>query len=247
MKHLFIGMMIVLYTSSLSACSHQQSGGVTQNSDTLILQADQFNKKLLSTTNPLLLDVRSADEFNKEHIKGAQNVNWNGEDFKSEALKLNKTTPVFVYCLSGGRSASAAAYLRSEGFTTVYELDGGMLKWNAANLPVENGLKESEATSEKEMTLEEFNKLLETDKYVLVDFYAVWCGPCKQMEPDLKDIATTMADKVTVVRIDVDKNPTISKHFEIESLPSIHIYKNKKLVFDDIGYKTKKQLVNQLK
>jgi thioredoxin 1 len=67
------------------------------------------------------------------------------------------------------------------------------------------------------------------------------------MELHLKEIAETMADKVTVVRIDVDKNPTLSQHFEIESLPAIHIYKNKKLVFDDIGYKTKKQLINQLK
>ncbi|WP_299253465.1 thioredoxin domain-containing protein [uncultured Cytophaga sp.] len=245
MKQIFIGMMVVFFATSLSACSNQQSAAATN--DTLKLNALQFSNMVKATANPTLLDVRSEEEFNKEHIKNAKNVNWNGSDFKTQVAPLNKKEPVFVYCLSGGRSASAANYLRSEGFEKVYELDGGMLKWNAATLPVEKGNTPSVAQSEQEMSLVEFQKLLETDKYVLVDFYAIWCGPCKQMEPDLKDIAETMSDKVTVVRIDVDKNPTLSQHFEIESLPAIHIYKNKKLVYDDIGYKTKKQLVNQLK
>lgn len=105
----------------------------------------------------------------------------------------------------------------------------------------------SVAKKDSAMTLQQFESLLVTDKYVLIDFYATWCGPCRMMEPALEDIAKTMGDKVTVVRIDVDKNEELSKHFEVESLPTVQIYKNKKLVWEDIGYKTKKQLVNQLK
>jgi len=137
--------------------------------------------------------------------------------------------------------------LQANGFKEVYELEGGIMKWKASNLPVVIDAAPTEDASIEDMSLEEFKKLLQTDKYVLVDFYAAWCGPCKQMEPDLKDIAETMKDKVIVIRIDVDKNPTISKHFEIESLPTIQIYKNQKLIWEDMGYKTKKQLMHQLK
>jgi thioredoxin 1 len=247
MKQIFIGMMVVCFTTTISACSHKQSAVAMENMDSIKLAAVQFSNLIKASSNATILDVRTEEEFNKEHIEGAKNVDWNGADFKEQVLPLNKKNPIFVYCLSGGRSSNAANYLRSEGFEKVYELEGGMLKWNAAQLPVEKGVTKNADQSSNEMSLNAFQKLLETDKYVLVDFYATWCGPCKEMEPHLKEIAETMADKVTVVRIDVDKNPTLSQHFEIESLPAIHIYKNKKLVFDDIGYKTKKQLLNQLK
>ena len=232
----------------LSACSNQhQAQAVTEVVDSIKLSPIEFNNKLTNSEGAILLDVRTSKEYLDAHIKNAKNIDWNTTDFKTEVGQLDKSKPVFVYCLSGGRSASSVEYLQKVGFEKVYELDGGIMKWNASNLPLVREDAPTGVVSSADMTLEEFQKLLQTDKYVLVDFYATWCGPCKQMEPDLEEIAETMKDKVILVRIDVDKNPTISKHFEIESLPTIQIYKNQKLVWEDIGYKTKKQLTNQLK
>lgn len=244
MKTYFIKISTV-FVIALSACSNQQQAqAVTQTADSIKLSAEVFNSKLINTRDAILLDVRTPDEFSEAHIANAKNMDWNSAGFKAEAAQLDKSKPVFVYCLSGGRSASSIEFLQANGFKEVYELDGGIMKWKSANLPL---VLDPSPTATADMTLEEFKKLLQTDKYVLVDFYATWCGPCKQMEPDLKDIAETMKDKVVLVRIDVDKHPTISKHFEIESLPTIQIYKDQKLVWEDIGYKTKKQLLNHLK
>jgi thioredoxin 1 len=247
MKKHFLRITVV-FVIALSACSNQQQAqAVTQTADSVKLSAVAFNDKLNNTKNAILLDVRTPDEFSEAHIQNARNANWNSADFKTVTAQLDKSKPVFVYCLRGGRSSSSVEFLQANGFKEVYELDGGIIKWKNANLPLVSASTPTEHAATDDMTLEEFQKLLQTDKYVLVDFYATWCGPCREMEPALKDIAETMKDKVIVVRIDVDKNPTISKHFEIESLPTVQIYKDQKLVWEDIGYKTKKQLLNQLK
>jgi thioredoxin 1 len=247
MKKYFLRIAVV-FIIALSACSNQQQAqAVTQAADSVKLNAVAFSNKLNNTKDAILLDVRTPDEFSEAHIQNATNTDWNSADFKTQVAQLDKSKPVFVYCLRGGRSSSSVEFLQANGFQHVYELEGGIIKWKDANLPLTSDAAPTEPAATNDMTLEEFQKLLQTDKYVLVDFYATWCGPCKEMEPALKDIAETMKDKVVVIRIDVDKNPTISKHFEIESLPTIQIYKDQKLVWEDIGYKTKKQLLKELK
>jgi thioredoxin 1 len=220
MKKYFL-KIIGVFVIVLSACSHQQQAQAVTNkniSDSLKLNATAFKNKFENAKDAILLDVRTPHEFSEAHIKNAENIDWNSNGFKTQVEQLDKSKPVFVYCLSGGRSASATEFLVANGFKEVYELDGGIMKWKAAGLPL---VVDPSPTAKADMSLEEFKKLLVTDKYVLVDFYATWCGPCKQMEPDLKDISETMNDKVVLVRIDVDKHPTISEHFEIESLPTI--------------------------
>ncbi|WP_018341765.1 thioredoxin domain-containing protein [Cytophaga aurantiaca] len=247
MKKYFL-RIVVVFVVALSACSNQQQAqALTETADSVKLSAVAFDEKLKNTKDAILLDVRTPDEFSEAHIQNATNVDWNNADFKTKVAQLDKSKPVFVYCLRGGRSSSSIEFLQANGFQQVYELEGGILKWKDANLPLVSAAAPTETDATEDMTLVEFQKLLLTDKYVLVDFYATWCGPCKQMEPDLEDIAETMKDKVVVIRIDVDKNPTISKHFEIESLPTLQIYKGQKLVWEDIGYKTKKQLLKELK
>jgi thioredoxin 1 len=244
MVQYFLGFVFAA-TTLLVSCSNQQTQtkAITV-SDTTLLSAEEFSQKIKKEPNALILDVRTPEEFSEAHIANATNVNWK-DNFASGITEINKNQPVLVYCLSGGRSASASDYLRKNGYTQVYELQGGLLKWQASNFEVVADTVT--AAQDSGMTLQQFEALLVTDKYVLIDFYATWCGPCKMMEPALEDIAATMSDKVIVVRIDVDKNEELSKHFEVESLPTVQIYKNKKLVWEDIGYKTKKQLVSQLK
>lgn len=105
-----------------------------QNKNVLAPQA--FADKLKAASGATLIDVRTAEEFAEGHLSGAKNYDWNGEHFEHQVMGLDKSKPVFVYCLKGGRSASAASKLRDMGFSEVYELEGGTAKWQAAKLPL---------------------------------------------------------------------------------------------------------------
>ncbi|MBF4492783.1 thioredoxin fold domain-containing protein [Flavobacterium sp. MR2016-29] len=230
----FPQILFVIMLSLLFACHNQKA----KTFETLAPK--EFAAKIKTTKNPQILDVRTPDEFESEHIENARNINWNNENFAENAtLAYDKSKPVFVYCLSGGRSKKASKKLSELGFTNVYELDGGILGWN------EEGLS-SPSTAPIGMTMNDFNDLLNTDKKVLVDFYAEWCGPCKQMEPSILRMQKEMTDKVVVVRIDVDKNKTLAETLKINQLPTILIYENKAVQNKIIGLTSEENLKKQL-
>ena len=68
--------------------------------------------------------------------------------------------------------------------------------------------------------------VLESDKFVLVDFWAEWCGPCKAIAPSLEEISEEMKDKLKVVKVNIDENPTVSQSYSIRSIPALMIFKN---------------------
>ncbi len=85
-----------------------------------------------------LLDVRTQEEWDEGHLKGAKMVTVTEKDFLEKAkATLDPKKPVLVYCRSGGRSAKAVKQLREAGFTTVYDMDGGITAWQKAGKPVE--------------------------------------------------------------------------------------------------------------
>jgi len=195
------------------------------------LSAREFAKILEKEGSAQLLDVRSAEEFAGGHLEHAVNVDWNGGGFRQYASTLDKLEPVYVYCLSGGRSASAAAFLREQGFGKVYEMPGGMMEWRAEKLPEAGPVKPAGG-----LTLQQYENLLDSDKLVLVDFYADWCGPCKKMEPYLKTMEKELADKMILVRIDADQNPELCQQLNVTALPTLKLYKNKKLSWNHVGF-----------
>lgn len=218
------------------------TGNVVFAQDQYTLTAKAFNDNLTKNLNKTILDVRTEKEFEQGHLQDAVNFNWNDVDFTNKIKTLDKNKNIYVYCHSGRRSAKAAASLRAEGFK-VYELEGGLLKWRAAGLPENNIAFNMEGISG-----EQFLHLINApdNKKVLVDFYAKWCGPCKLMEPYLKDIDKNMKDKVSVVRIDADKNPALMQTLQIDALPVLQIYKNGKLRWHYLGYINKKGVLKQL-
>jgi thioredoxin len=229
----FRSVLILFISSALLSCNGQPS----KNIQTIAPEA--FAKKINETPKAQILDVRTPEEFASEHIDNAVNVNWLGGDFMTGAEKFDKSKPVFVYCKSGGRSSKAAAKLAELGFTNIYELQGGMLKWSAAGLS-----KPSDKIIG--ITSQEYAKLLNSDKKVLIDFYAEWCAPCKKMSPYLLQMQKDLADKVVIIRLDADKNKSLLQEMKIDELPTLLLYENKELKWKHSGFISEKDLKKQL-
>lgn len=87
----------------------------------------------------------------------------------------------------------------------------------------------------KIVTTQEFNELM-NEKAVLVDFFATWCGPCKMLSPVLEDVAEKMKDKVTIVKVDVDRSPDLAAKFGVMSVPTMIMFKNGRQVDAFSGY-----------
>ena len=232
-KLLLIALAAILFNS----CSSGQTNGIKTN-----LSATEFADKIKELPNATLIDVRTPDEFSKGHLANANNYDWNGTEFDNQIAPLDKSEPVFVYCLSGGRSSSAANKMRSDGFTQVYEMDGGIMKWRGENLPETT----DNAVVSNGMSKQQFDALLISDKLVLIDFYADWCAPCKKMKPYLEEISKEMIDKVVVIRINADDNHALCKELKIDALPVLQLYKNKTLSWTNTGFIEKAEVVKQL-
>ena len=116
------------------------------------------------------------------------------------------------------------------------------MDWRSANLPETT----DKNIANKGMTRSDYDKMLQSDKMVLVDFYADWCAPCKKMEPYLKEISETMSDKVKVVRIDADANAELCKELKISPIPVLHLYRSNKLVWENTGFVPKETVVEKI-
>ena len=228
-RHLFL----LVITIAISSCKGQPSKNIES------VTPEAFAKKISETPKAQILDVRTPEEFASERIDNAENVNWLGDNFVAGVEKYDKSKPIFVYCKSGARSAQAAEKLQDLGFKTIYQLEGGLLKWDAAGMskPTDKIIG---------MSSQEYEKLLNTDKKVLIDFNAKWCAPCKLMAPYLDKMQKEMADKVVIIRLDADENKTLISEMKIDVLPTLILYQNKEVKWKHSGFISEEDLKKQL-
>ena len=92
-----------------------------------------------------------------------------------------------------------------------------------------------------------FLNIINSEKPVLVDFYADWCAPCKQMPPILKDIKSELKDNVRIIKVDVDKNPVIASKYQIRSIPTVIIFKNGQPLWTGVGLRPAHELKSILR
>lgn len=83
--------------------------------------------------------------------------------------------------------------------------------------------------------METFNDVISTNQPVLVDFFATWCGPCKMMHPILEQLKTAFGDKLRIIKIDIDKNQAVANQFQIQSVPTMILFKDKKILWRQSG------------
>ncbi len=91
-----------------------------------------------------------------------------------------------------------------------------------------------------------FDTIISDTKPVIVDFHALWCGPCKVQSPILKELAAELGDRVRVIKIDVDQNQQLAGRYQIQSVPTLMIFKSGEIKYKQPGVHTKQQLMSIL-
>lgn len=92
-----------------------------------------------------------------------------------------------------------------------------------------------------------FQELIDSEKPVLIDFFADWCGPCKAMNPILKEVAKKVGDTARIVKIDIDKNKGVASNLGVQSIPTLILYKKGKLIWRHTGMYSAKGLTDIIK
>ncbi|WP_317897615.1 thioredoxin [Aurantibacillus circumpalustris] len=91
--------------------------------------------------------------------------------------------------------------------------------------------------------MKSFNELINSEKPVLVDFFAEWCGPCKTMAPILKEAKSQMGEDATIIKVDVDKNQQVAAAYQVRSVPTLILFKQGKVVWKQSGVVPANELV----
>ncbi len=200
------------------------------------LSTEEFASMLRDSAGFQLVDVRTPAEYREAHLINSENIDFKNPDFASRIEKLDKTRPVMVYCLAGSRSADAAKVLLDSGFSRVYDMYGGYIKWSSEGKPAAGkSVAKDGPKAHLALASGEFSRLLDTDKPVLIDFTAEWCKPCIEMLPTIKKLEKEYEGRAVIKVIDYDANKSLSIDQGVYYLPALLLFKNGKLVWQKEG------------
>jgi thioredoxin 1 len=94
-----------------------------------------------------------------------------------------------------------------------------------------------------EITDANFSELIKSDKPVLVDFFATWCGPCQMLIPILKQVKDTLGERITIIKIDVDKNQELAQKYQVRGVPTMMLFQEGKQLWRQSGVLTKEEII----
>lgn len=91
-----------------------------------------------------------------------------------------------------------------------------------------------------------FDTIINSDKPVLIDFYATWCGPCQMLGPILKEVKDNLGDRVSIIKIDVDKNQSAANHYRVRGVPTMMLFQNGKQLWRQSGVLSKEEIISTI-
>lgn len=91
-----------------------------------------------------------------------------------------------------------------------------------------------------------FNTIIQSDKPVLIDFFATWCGPCKTLAPILKQVKDNLGERITILKIDVDKNQQLASKYQVRGVPTMILFQNGKQLWRQSGVMSKEEIVKTI-
>jgi rhodanese-related sulfurtransferase len=215
-------------TTTLMSCAQSNQSNQSNPKIELTINTSAFSKAI-AQPDAQILDVRTAGEYQSGHIANALQANWlDPKEFKSRTQHLDKSKTIYIYCQSGGRSASAQTALIQEGFTVV-NLEGGISNWRMQQMPIEGG------GNVVQMRIADFNKVLASNEYVLVDVGAIWCPPCRKMQPIMDALKQTPPKPFYFLAVDGGQDMDIMKSVKAQELPTFILFKNGVEVWRKVG------------
>ena len=94
--------------------------------------------------------------------------------------------------------------------------------------------------------MSKFNELINSETPVLVDFFATWCGPCQMLMPVLKEVKENLGDRITILKIDVDKNQELASQFQVRGVPTMVLFQKGKQIWRQSGVLTKEEIIRNI-
>jgi thioredoxin 1 len=91
-----------------------------------------------------------------------------------------------------------------------------------------------------------FNSIIQSEKPVLIDFFATWCGPCKMLSPILREVKESLGDRVSIIKIDVDKNQQVASQYQVRGVPTMILFQNGKQLWRQSGVLTKEEIIKTI-
>lgn len=121
-------LMLLAFSTFLMSCNAKNNAKHTGSQFT-VLPSAQYEQVIGEIEDVILIDVRTAREFNNGHLPGAINIDYTSSDFETKIQEIAKDQPIYIYCQSGNRSEKSARIMQKLGFNEIYDLQGGIRAW----------------------------------------------------------------------------------------------------------------------